>query len=87
MRRRLLDTKKKGGEDNMTNEHQKIISDVATLAGKNLAIYGSIKEICLGWSDGKYDTLIETYEYLESQKSNEINLFMEMLSYIVRVSK
>lgn len=71
----------------MTNEHKKIISDVVTLAGKSPDIYNSIEQICLGWSGKKYYTLIETYEYLESHKSNELDSFISMLSCMVRVSR
>lgn len=70
----------------MIKQHEEILYKASNLAGTNPDIYNAIKQICIGWSDGNFDTLFETYEYLEAKKNNELKEFMSMLAYMVRVS-
>jgi|GEM_PF-6444436 len=70
----------------MSAKNKEILCKVADLAGENPDIYNVVKQICLEWSDKKYDTLLETYEYLKIKNANEVNKFISGLVYMVRVS-
>ena len=67
-------------------EHKKVLCQCATLAGRNPDIYNALKQICIKWSNGSYNTLNEAYEYLKENKADEVEDFINMLAYMVRVS-
>jgi len=67
----------------MSAKNKEILCKVADLAGENPDIYNAIKQICIEWSDKKYGTLLETYEYLKIKNVNEANKFISSLAYMV----
>ena len=70
----------------MSVKNKDILCKVANLVGKNPYIDNTIKQICLEWSDKKYNTLFETYEYLKNKKPNDIYTCISALEYMVCVS-
>lgn len=69
----------------MSAKNKDILCKIANLAGENPDIYNAAKQICLEWSDKKYVTLLETYDYLKTKKPNEVDLFISGPAYMVRV--